>query len=307
MNPSSADTLHTAAVPAVTVADTSNGRFKVYTPIVIAAIILVLSVGLFACWGIFGNKSIKGTWTLHFLLGEQNCSVSYTFEDENTCYFHNGGSIRKGSYQLEPDTNGDNDFLLTMTFRNFNDFGTPAVTHRLRCRVEGTAFGNRRIRCTDLSGMIFDPDDLNNENAEAVAQKKASADYVEADGTRCYVFTMYEDKQYTTPVNPIEGAKQDKKLLGIWLEQTEDPTYDNTFAFYEDNTIRITYRDRIYKGCYTAHDGECIFNVAQVDGGFANILMTYKLEDDELTININDVPAVYVPTDNIYAFDNGIK
>lgn len=304
MHPSSAEAVSTATVPA---ADPSTGRFKIYTPVLIAAVILVLSAGLFACWGIFGNKSVKGTWTLHFLVGEQDCSVSCSFEDDAVCYFHNGGSIRKGSYHLEPDANGDGDFLLTMTFRNFNDFGTPAVTHQLRCRVEGTSLGNRKIQCTDLSGMIFDPDDLSAENAEAVSQKKASADYVEADGHRYYVFTMHEDKQYTTPVKKMEGAQQDEKLLGIWLEKNEDANYDNTFAFYEDNTIQITYRDRLYKGCYTAGDGECIFNVAQVDGSFANILLQYAFEGDKLTITINDVPAEYTKTDNVYAFDNGIK
>ncbi len=283
----------------------ASSPFRLQLPVIIAAVILIVSILFFGCWELFFNHSVKGTWTLHFILNDNNCSVSYSFEDDKVCYFHNGGSIRKGTYQLSQDEDGHQ--LLTMTYQNFRDFGTPAVTHQLRYTIEGTAFGNRKMKCTDITGMIFDPDNIGSENEEAVAQKKAAADFIEENGTRYYVFTMHEDKNYATSTKPIEGGYIDKELLGIWLEKNEDSTYDNTFAFYEDGTIQITYRDRIYKGCYTAYNGECIFNLAQVDGSFANILINYEFKEGKLIITINDVPAEYTRTDDICAFETGIR
>ncbi len=309
MNPSSAENIPETAVGTVPAKPPTRRKkscsFRIQPPLIVAAAVLAVSVLFFACWGLFANKSIKGTWTLHFLVGEQDCSVSYSFEEDGTCYFHNGGYLRKGTYQL---TNDDKGNLLTMTFLHFSDFNTPAVTHQFRYTVEGTAFSTRKIICTDISGMIFAPDTLGQEDDESVAQKKASADYVETDGYRYYMYTLHEDKNYTIPLKPIEGATQDKDLLGVWMKTYEDASYDHTYAFYDDNTLQITYRDSIYKGCYTAKDGECIFNIAQVDGTFANYPMTYTFDTDgALTITVDEVPIEYTKTDRPDAFDTGIK
>lgn len=303
------NTADTSALPTVPVIPASAVSVKknklFYTPVIISAAIVAFTL-LFVCfWGIFMNRDIKTTWTLHFHLDQTECAASYTFGADNSVLFHNGGSIRKGEYRIVQDENGKD--IISMTFRNFSDFGTPSVTFRLAYRIGGSALTGRSIECTDLDGMIFPPDQLSEENKDAAKQKKNAASFMEENGMRYYIFSMSENKGYQTQMKPFENASADKQLLGIWLEKNEDANYDNTFAFYEDGTITITYRDRIYRGCYTAKDGECTFNIAQVDGSFSDIPIRYRFDDEKLVIAINDVPAVYVRTDNVNAFDNGIR
>lgn len=303
MNQSSAEPFHTAetdtALTDTAVREETPHRFRLYPTVIVTAVIVCVTVLLTAGWGLFFNRSVKGTWTLRFMVGEQECAVSYSFEDNNVCYFHNGGSIRKGTYKVQENSGEKGAVLLSMTFENFNDFGAPTVMRDMRCSIEGNAFTGRKMKCTDLGGMIFDPDNLEKENAEAVAQKKSAADSVEINGYRYYIFTMQEEPHYTTPMKPFDDARTDDDLLGIWLEKNDDPAYENTFAFYADHTLQITYRDRIYKGCYTAGNGECVFSIAQVDGNFSNISLQYARQEDKLMLTIDGVPSEYTQVDRM--------
>lgn|GEM_PF-5125022 len=283
-------------------------KFRIYIPVLIAAGILLVTIILLLVFAVFFNKTLKSTWTLHFTLGDTTCTVAYSFQDNDTVYYYNGGYVRKGKYQLSTDSTGQN--ILTMDFRNFNRFDSSLTTCRLGYRFEGNSLSGRKIVCTDYDGMIFVPEDLSAENKDANAIHP-NADYIDDNNTRYYLFTLHEDNNYQFPSKPFEEPKTDQKLLGIWLEVPEDPEddviYDNTFAFFEDGTIRITYRDKIYHGCYTAGNGVCVFNVVMADDVASNFSMDYSFEEKGLIIRINDVPAHYVKTDDFYAFDTGIE
>ena len=276
-------------------------RFRLRAPAIIAAVILLATVLCFACWGIFFNRSLHGKWTLDFTVSDKDYSVTLEFNNDGTCYFHNGGMIYKGNYTTSEDQNGRSKLRVNCT-----SFGQPFISSDFYYEFSGNAITGRKLVLTDLSGLIFSPDDLSEESTQASDSKKSAADYLEENGKRYYIYALDSNDSYETKLSPLDGAI-DEKLTGIWLESSADSNYDNTFAFNADGTYQITYRDLIYKGCYAAKDGSCVFNLVSLDGTVANNALDYTFDEDKLVITVNDVPATLVPTDNIYAFDTGIK
>ena len=287
---------NTSVQPADTIA--AKERIHIQTPVIIASVILLAAILFFACWSIFFNKSLKGSWTLNFTASDKDCAVTMSFENDGTCYLQSGGTIYKGSYTTNSADNGRSKLSASYT-----SFGQPFINSNFYYDLSGNSITGRRLHLTDLSGMVFRPDDLSDDGSTS---KKDAADYIEENGKRYYIYTLNYSDSYETKYTPLDGAT-DEKLIGIWFERSSDSNYDNTFAFNADGTYQITYRDIIYKGCYAAKDGTCVFNLVQADGSAINNSLDYSFDGDELVITINDVTARLVRTKNIYAFGNGIK
>lgn len=294
---SEAETDKTEAVSADEDSTAVKHGFRIQKPVVIAAVILLASVIFFGCWALFFNSSIHGSWVLGFRAAEKDCAVTFTFEKDGTCYFHNGGVVYKGCYTTNENSNGRNKLNMKYT-----SFGQPMIDADFYYEVGGNAFSGRTLTLTDLSGLVYKPGTAGDETDDNAASKE----FTDIDGVRYYIYTLGSGSDGTKNV-PIENASTDDKLTGIWLEINADSAYDNTFAFYEDGTYQITYRDLVYKGCYSAKDGECTFNITSADGSALNNSLKYSFRDEKLVITINDVPATLVPVESEYAFETGIK
>lgn len=277
----------------------TNG-FRIYTPVIIAAAVLLLAVSFFVCWHLFFEKNLKGIWTLDFNAGDEKCSVSFEIADDNTCYFHEGSIIYKGSYKFSQSEDGRD--ILKM---DYTEYGMPAISANFLYSVEGNNISGKTLVLTDMSGLIFNPYTIGDSNGNDPAAM--GYEYTEQDGKRYFRLSFRANNSYTTKYDPIENASADDKLTGIWLNTNDDSRHDNTFAFYDDNTFQITYRDLIYKGCYSAKDNKCKFSLVSYTGQTQENELEYKFEGDKLIITIQDVPAEYTKTDSITAFDNGIK
>ena len=273
--------------------------FRLQKPVIIASVIMLASVLFFVCWGLFFNSSIHGTWKLDFTAAGKECSVTFSFDKDGTCQFRNGGVIYKGSYTTNENSGGRN--KLTMKYTRF---GQPMIDAYLYYDVGGNAFSGRTLRLTDISGLVYSPE--TSDSGTSANENASSADFMEENGVRYFVYTLRSVNDEVKNV-PIENAATDEKLTGIWLEINADSNYDNTFAFYEDGTYQITYRDVVYKGCYSAKDGEYTFNIKAADESVMNNALSYSFKDEKLVITINGVPATLVPVESEYAFDTGIK
>ena len=279
----------------------SKKRLRIQTPVIIAAAILLVTLLFFGCWGIFFNKSLKGSWTLNFTVSERDCSLTFGFENDGTCEMYYGGTIYNGTYTESDAENGHH--KLNMKFKSY---GTTFIDTDFYYDLTGNSISGRKLVLTDLGGFIFAPDKIDETSAEESDAKKKATDFVEENGMRYYVYTLDSIESPEAKCVPLDGAIDDK-LVGIWLDDREDSRYDSTFSFNADGTYQITYRDLIYKGCYAAKDGTCVFNLVQADGTAQNNTLDYSFEDDKLVITINEVPVTLERTDNIYAFDTGIK
>ena len=276
-----------------------NG-FRIYTPVIIAASVLLVTAVIFICWLLFFDKNIKGIWTFDFDAGEMNCSVSIELGEDDICRFHDGAIIYQGSYKFSETNDGKE--ILKM---EYSEYGEPAITANFYYSVEGSNATGKSLVLTDLTGLIFKPYNISSGTGNDPAV--LGYDYLEEDGVRYFRLTFRADKDYTTKLQPIENAERDDRLTGIWLNSNDDTRHDNTFAFYDDNTLLITYRDMIYKGCYSAKDGKCSFNLVLYTGEVQENELEYEFNNDKLIIMIQGVPAEYTKTESITAFDNGIK
>ena len=274
--------------------------FCVYTPVIIAAAVLIVTVLIFSGWKLFFEKNIKGIWTLDLSSGDDECSVSLELADDGVCYFHEGAIIYKGSYKFSQAADGQ-ELLKT----EFTKYGQPAISASFYYAVEGSNVTGKSLVLTDLTGLIFNPYNVSENTGND--PETLGYDYIEKDGIRYFRLSIRSDNGYQTRCDKPENAKTDEKLTGIWLNKNDDTRYDNTYAFYDDNTLQITYRDIIYKGSYSASDGKCSFTFVSYTGKKQENEFDYKFEGDKLTITIQDVPAVYTRTDSVTAFDNGIK
>ncbi len=276
-------------------------RFRIYTPVITAAVILLASIMFFASWWLFFDKDIRGFWTLDFKADNKDCSVSVDLCKDNTCYFHEGGIIYKGTYKITEAENGKDVLNMELT-----QFGSPVMTAKFYYNVEGNNAFGKKLVLTDLSGLIFSPEKTD-ETGTDTETSKPNSDYIEENGVRYYVYSLENNNSYSTKTVQYEDAEKDEKLTGIWLNTSDNSGYDNTFAFNDDGTYQITYRDLIYKGCYSAKDGKCGFNLVLLDGSEQKNELEYSFDGEKLVITIMDVPADYIKTDNVLAFDNGIK
>ena len=274
--------------------------FRIYTPVIIAAAVLIVTVLIFSGWKVFFEKNIKGIWTFDFTAGEEQCSLSLELADDGVCYFHEGAIIYKGTYKFSQAEDGQ-DLLKT----NFTEYGQPAISANFYYTVEGSNASGKTLVLTDLTGLIFSPYDTGDETGNDPAE--LGYDYFEKDGLRYFRLSFRSDNGYETKCEQPENAKKDDKLTGIWLNTNDDSRHDNTFAFFDDNTFQITYRDVLYKGCYSAENGKCTFRIVYYTGQAQENEFDYKFEDDKLIITIQNVPAEYTRTDSVTAFDNGIK
>lgn len=303
-----AESNDTAATDEAAAEDTDAGsssasktKLKIQTPVIIAAVILLITLLTFGCWGVFFNKSLTGNWTLNFTVSEKDCSVTLGFENDGTCKMYYGGIIYSGTYTENDAVNGRQ--KLNVKLKNY---GQSFIDTDFYYELTGNSISGRKLVLTDLGGFIFSPDKTDEASTEESDAKKKATDFIEENGMRYYVYTLDKVDEPEIKLVPIDGAI-DNKLVGIWLDDREDSRYDSTFSFNADGTYQITYRDIIYKGCYAAKDGTCVFNLVQADGNAENNSLDYSFDDGKLIITINDVPVTLEPTDDIYAFDTGIK
>ena len=292
-----------AAIPAASESKRSN-KFRIYTPVIISAVILLVSVLVFCGWKLFFDKSLLGDWTMTFVANGKDQYVTLSFEKDDVCCLHVGGITHKGKYSLEEDDSGNQ-----MIKTNFNESGKTYLVANFRYSISGNEASGKKLSLTDLSGFIYPPDVIATQDEEQVKTKQAAADYIEEKGVRYYIINFESNNSYSTPIKHFESENTDSKLTGIWLYTDDNSNYDYTFAFYDDNTYQITYRDYLCNGCYTAGNGKCVFNIAGADGSIENNSneLKYSFEGDKLVLTFNDVPATLTKTDSEYAFDNGIK
>ncbi len=276
-------------------------KLRIQVPVIIAAAILLVTILCFGCWGIFFNKSLKGSWALNFTVSDRECSVAFDFENDGSCAMYYGGTVYNGTYTESDSDNGRQKLNVKLT-----SYGQKFINTDFYYDLIGNSISGRQLVLTDLDGFIFPPDKTDEASTEESDAKKKAADFIEEDGMRYYVYTLDSVSDPEAKLVPLDGAI-DEKLVGIWLDKRQDSRYDSTFSFNADGTYQITYRDIVYKGCYAAKDGSCVFNIVQVDGTAQNNTLDYSFEDDKLVVTVNDVPVTLERTDNIYAFDTGIK
>ena len=274
--------------------------FRIYTPVIIAAAVLFVTVIIFTAWKLFFERDVKGTWTFDFTAGDEKCSLSLELADDGVCYFHEGAIIYKGSYKFSQAQDGQ-----ALLKTDFTEYGQPAITANFYYAVEGNNASGKTLFLTDMTGLIFSPYTV--EDGAGNDPAALGYDYLEKDGVRYFRLPFRADGHYETAREPFDDAKKDERLTGIWLNKNDDTRHDNTFAFFEDNSFLITYRDMIYKGCYSAENGKCRFRLVTYTGQTQENEFEYKFDGDKLVISIQDVPAEYTRTQSVTAFDNGIK
>ena len=284
-------------------------KFRVYTPVIISAVFLLITVFVFSGWKLFFDRSLTGSWVMKFNSNGRDYTVNMSFEKDNVCYLRLGGLTFKGSYSLEEDEKGHQ--MLKTTFTRS---GQTYKVANFRYSVSGSELTGKTLSLTDLSGFRHSPDVIASQDDEKVREKMNTSDYIEEDGIRYYIIEFNNKNSYSNPVVHYNIENTDSKLTGIWLYTSDNSNNDHTFAFYDDNTYQITYRDYECLGCYTAGNGSCVFNIANADGSIDgnSSELKYSFEDDKLIVTIIDEDGKEITypltrTDNEYAFDNGIK
>ena len=107
-------------------------------------------------------------------------------------------------------------------------------------------------------------------------------------------------KSYEHSIVSDKGNQPDKVLfLKVQkLCATLDKKFPRTMPLLVEHS-----RHKLYGGMMS----KISVKPSRRDGSFSDIPIQYRFDDEKLVITINDVPAVYVRTDNVNAFDNGIR
>ncbi len=300
------DNPDTDIVPDIQEPDVSDAsvkrRSRIRAPLVIAAILLLVTALFFGVWMCFFNQTIIGSWSFTHNTPESEFHTTFTFHEDRVD-FYLGGTTYTGKYFLSKSTNDKNIVQIILT-----RCGTQVLDTKFYYEVSGNLFTGRTLTMTDLEGFLLPPDNLDTKNEEALAEKqKIASRYTEENDTRFYVF----DFQTTNPPSPIvkkiENATQDKQLLGIWYEENELSGYGDTFTFHDDGTYDIIYEDIRYTGCYSAKDGSCTYNLSDNYGGVNEQTFQYKVEGDTLKLDFGSFQSTLKKTNNPYAFKKDIK
>ena len=273
--------------------------FRPQATVIISAVILAVTIIVFVFWGLFFNNSLENkTWLLSYTIGGKDCSLGLSFDGENECRLYYGGFTYKGRYSTSNGLNGKENLSIELT-----EYGSPMFSNEYTYNITGNSFTGCRMTLTDLSGdnLIYSITGIDKDSADL------KCDYVEENGKKYYQYTLSASDGYEPKYEHYSDKKTDPAILGIWYCKKDDLVFDHTFAFYDDGTYIITYRDCEFRGCYSAADGKCKFNLVFGNGSVSDNEMSYSLKDGKLTITINDVPDVYEKTDSLTVFDTGIK
>lgn len=274
-------------------------RFRPQPSLIICAVIFAITIIVFIFWGLFFNNTIENKiWILRFSVEGEEQKIGFRFDDENECTLYNGGFVNKGRYSIETGLNGKETLSLELT-----EYGNPKISNEFYYEITGNSFSGRQLTLTDLSGenLICSITGIDKKNADLVC------DYVEEDGKKYYKYTLSSADSYEPEYKHYEDEKTDEELLGIWYCKAADSVYDHTYAFYDNGTLTITFRDFSINGCYTAENGSGKFNVVFGNGSVSPNDMTYEIKDGILTVTMNNVPEECERTDSITPVDTGSK
>lgn len=280
-------------------------KHRVRAPIIIAAVILLLTVTAAVLWAGFFYKSIKGCWKYMVTVGEGGTAAEYSylisFEDDGVCRYNLGGTTYKGKYKLD-SSDGRNKVTIILS-----SLGREVYNKSFYYETEGNFFSKRTLYATDIDGMILPPDDLSNEDGVTASLKMKLADSKEEDGKRYYIIPFSEASSIEPRVKKYDDYKTDDILTGTWYEANENSGYGYTFTFEPDGTYELIYSDISYNGCYTAENGICKYNLMTNDGEELESQMNYSLDGKKLILDVNGQKSTLVKTDNKFAFEGAIK
>lgn len=273
--------------------------FRPQKTVIIAAAILTVTVLIFTFWGIFFCNTIENKiWVLKFTVQGKERQIGFRFDDGNECLLYNGGFINKGRYSVTKGLDGKETLSIELT-----EYGTPVISNDFYYEITGNSFSGRQMTLTDLSGenLIRSITGIDKDSADLVC------DYVEEDGKKYYKYTLTSTDSFEPEYRHFTNEKTDPELTGIWYCKNSDPIYDHTYKFNDDGTLKITFREFIINGCYTAENGSGKFNVVFGKGTFSDNEMSYEIKDGVLTVTINGVPEKCEKADSTTVFETEVK
>ena len=288
---------------AITGKDTKAGTLtKIRAPLIIAGVLLIATIMFFAAWACFFNKSIKGSWNCNITLNSVNYNTTFTFDDNNVCKYHAGGLTYNGIYKVSRTDDGKDKLNITLTY-----LGQPILEKEFYYTLSGNEFSGKKLDLTDVSGLIFTPDNISSENKSEVEMKKKAADYVEENDIRYYIINFNAVSEPKPEIKKYDDTLKDKKLIGIWYDKNEASGYGCTFTFNDDGTYELIYKDVEYAGAYKADNGKLTYNIVTVGGKETEQSLNYTVDGDKLTFNSDAYSSTLTKTDNKYAFESEIK
>ncbi len=275
---------------------------RMRAPIIIAGVILIATILFFAAWSCFFSKSIKGSWNCDVTIDSVNFNTTFTFDDDNVCRYHAGGLTYNGVYKVSQTDDGRDKLNITLTY-----LGQPILEKEFYYTLSGNEFSGRQLELTDLSGLIFPPDNISSEVKSEVDAKKKAADYIEENDVRYYIINFSSVTEPEPKIEKYDNASKDKKLVGIWYDKNEASGYGCTFTFNDDGTYELIYKDVEYKGAYKAENGKLTYNIVTGGDTPSEQTMDYTVDGDKLTFSSEAYSSTLTKTDNKYAFEREIK
>lgn len=259
-------------------------------PLIIAGVILAVSILFFAGWKCFFDTSIYGCWGIAVKSADGTGTNEYTltFSEDGTVRYHRGGYTQLGRYELSEKDGAEIVSLYINT-------GYNVVANNFEFTVDGNHMTGRHLRLTDMSGM-FIPAASQSADEETLSSNKSLAEEIRRDDLIYYQldFTPMSEKD---PVTKYENTQTDDALIGSWIVEYDDPSYNYTMTFNSDGTFsQLSYFNEI-TGSYTVSDGKIIVKIIYDPGKESTGEIPYSINGDTLTLGESEFKKAEGPYD----------